>query len=78
MEKKIDVLAVMGRIDSAPLSETERGQMAAARELVVDLILAAERVARRAKNIAHNHAPGSLGEQEADALIAALDRMRSS
>ena len=39
--KGIDVLAVMGRIETAPLSDTERGQMAEAREVVAELIDAA-------------------------------------
>ena len=44
------------------------------KDAVIDLILAAERVARRVKRIASQEAPGSIGEQEADALLAALDR----
>ena len=44
------------------------------KDAVIDLILAAERVARRVKRITSQEAPGSIGEQEADALLAALDR----
>lgn len=29
----------------------------------------------RGRWVAHNHAPGSIGEQEADALLAAIDAM---
>ena len=44
------------------------------KDAVIDLILAAERVVRRVKRITSQEAPGSIGEQEADALLAALDR----
>ena len=44
------------------------------KDAVIDLILAAERVVRRVKRITSREAPGSIGDQEADALLAALDR----
>ena len=46
-----------------------------AREALVELILAADRVARRVKRLTSVDAPGSAGDAEVDALIAALDRV---
>lgn len=76
MSEKIDVLKAMRTAEAycydAGAANAARN-MKSARDAVVTLILAAERVARRSKDIAHRHAPGSIAETECDALIAALD-----
>lgn len=50
MADKVDVLAVMDRIGTAPLSDTEREQMAAARDLVADLMQFAENAEKVIRN----------------------------
>ena len=72
MIAQVDVLAWFGDCSGGAPNDKAAAEV---RDAVIDLILCAEKVARRAKSIAHNHAPGSIGEQEADALLSALDRV---
>lgn len=71
----MDVLGWFGPCDGDTPNDRAAREV---RDVVIDLILKAERVARRAKRISHNHAPGSIGEQECDDLLAALSRCKGA